>query len=324
MSVSWQPTAEISLLRQRAALLADIRDFFSNRGVLEVETPMLSAAGTVDRHIQSMPTQTYSPCYSDGTAWLHTSPEFAMKRLLCAGSGDIFQICKVFRAEELGSRHNPEFTMLEWYRLGFSMLQLMAEVDALCQGLANGRLELNESCYLSYQAAFESTVALNPFSATAAGLLACLESNQIDVPSGCNKADLLDLTMALLVEPRLPTDALVFIYHYPAEQASLAKINSDDPGVALRFELFLNGMELANGFEELQDASEQARRFEAEKQQREQASLPDVPIDNHFLNGLAAGLPACSGVAIGIDRLAMALLQKDHIDQVISFSAENA
>jgi lysyl-tRNA synthetase class 2 len=320
----WKPSADMEILRQRAAIIAQIRQFFAVRGVLEVETPILSAAGTVDVHIQSMTTQSHSAGYNDGSAWLHTSPEFAMKRLLCAGSGHIFQICKVFRAEELGSRHNPEFSLLEWYRIEFSMLQLMAEVDELLQELASQRLDLDESVYLSYQGAFESTVSLNPLLATATELQACLEAVEVDIPNNCSRSDLLDLTMSLMVEPRLPKHALVFIYHYPADQAALAKINSNDPSVALRFEVFLNGVELGNGFEELQDCVEQTARFEAEHSLRAQQGKQQVPIDCNFLAGLSEGLPRCSGVAIGVDRLLMALLAKEGIAEVVSFSAENA
>lgn len=324
MNESWKPTAELDVLRARADIIASIRRFFELRQVLEVETPVLSAAGTVDVHIQSMSTESGCAAYNDGPAWLHTSPEFAMKRLLCAGSGDIFQICKVFRAEELGSRHNPEFSLLEWYRIDYSMLQLMAEVDCLIQQLAEGKLDLQESCYLSYQAAFETTIGLNPHTAKASELLACLSGEAIDVPANCTRPELLDLVMALLVEPKLPNDALVFIYHYPADQASLAKLNPDNPNLAQRFEVFLNGMELANGFEELQDCSEQTARFTAEYAQREAQAKPLVPIDKRFLAGLAAGLPACSGVALGLDRLAMVLLGKQHIREVISFPADIA
>lgn len=321
---SWRPSASIESLHERAKLTAQIRDFFTDRAVLEVETPVLSAAGTQDLHIQSMRTDSGSSGYQEGGAWLHTSPEFAMKRLLCAGSGDIYQICKVFRAEEQGSRHNPEFTLLEWYRLDFTMLQLMSEVDSLLQGLSKPYLALDESVYLSYQAAFESTVSINPLTVTATKLQARLIEEGIDVPAYCSRADLLDLTMSLLVEPRLPANALVFIYHYPANQAALSKISPDDSSVALRFEVFLNGMELANGFEELQDAAEQAARFEADRCARLDNGKLAVPIDCRFLDGLNAGLPACSGVALGVDRLLMVLLQKQAISEVLSFTAGNA
>lgn len=324
MKKQWKPTAEISLLRARAQIVQQIRRFFDSRGVLEVETPVLSAAGAVDLNIQSMTVDTYSPAYANGRAWLHSSPEFAMKRLLCAGSGDIYQICKVFRAEELGSRHNPEFTLLEWYRTGYTMQRLMLEVDSLIQTLATGLIDLRESRYLSYQAAFESTIFVNPLTASAAELAACLSEHEVELPAGCDRADLLDLCMALLVEPRLAKDRLVFIYHYPANQAALSKLNPDDPSVALRFEVFLNGMELANGFEELQDAGEQAARFNQEFQARARAGKSEVPIDQNFLRGLAAGLPQCSGVALGVDRLIMVLTETHQIDGVLSFSASNA
>jgi lysyl-tRNA synthetase class 2 len=204
------------------------------------------------------------------------------------------------------------------------MLQLMAEVDGLIQQLASGKISLGESCYLSYQAAFETTIGLNPHTATATELLGCFDNQPIEVPDNCDRAALLDLTMALLVEPKLPKNALVFIYHYPAAQASLAKLNQDDPSVAQRFEVFLNGMELANGFEELQDWAEQSARFDSEYAQRKQHGKALVPVDKRFLNALASGLPACSGVAIGLDRLVMMLLGKAHINDVISFPADSA
>ena len=319
----WQPSASLATLKIRARLLQRIRAFFQAREVLEVETPLLSSAAVTDPHIESYAIQ--DPQHGK-PRYLHTSPEFAMKRLLAAGSGSIYQLCKVFRQGELGQRHNPEFTMLEWYRLGFDHQQLMAEVDNLLRELLDDYLTLGETLRLTYRDAFVQYAGLDPHTSTIQQLQAKVQQLGIDV-SGLNdteKDPWLDLLMTHVVEPALPRDCPVFIYDYPASQAALARIRQDDPPVAERFELYIYGMELANGFHELIDAQEQRQRFEADNRARQAAGLAPMPIDAYFLAALAAGLPACAGVALGFDRLVMLAGGAKSISEVLAFDADRA
>lgn len=316
---SWRPSAAFSVLRQRAAILQRIRHFFAERQVLEVETPALSHAASSELHLQSM--RTNGPDMP--TTYLHTSPELAMKRLLAAGSGDIYQICKVFRAGEQGKRHNPEFTLLEWYRVGYDMPALMRELAALLGELLSVRLQA-EPLTLTYQQAFLDFAQVDPFSADAEQLRAAFQANIQQDVSGANESDWLDLILSMVVQPRLPRDRLVFITHFPATQASLAKLDPDDPRLACRFEVFVDGLELANGFEELADGVEQQRRIEAEQASRRAANLPCLPVDQHFLAALKAGLPPCSGVAVGVDRIVMLVCELEQIAGVLSFDFDRA
>jgi lysyl-tRNA synthetase class 2 len=319
MDTSWKPTAPLDALQQRADFLAAIRQFFAERGVLEVETPILSHHGTTDPHIESFRT--------DDGLWLHTSPEFAMKRLLAAGIGPIYQLGKVFRHGEQGRRHNPEFTLLEWYRPGFSDGRLMDEVEALVRTLLSGHLELGEGLRLSYTEAFQQTLGLDPLAAPVTALAQVAAEHGIAIDMAADEAlrdTWLELLMGMVVEPGLPAGHPVFITHYPARQASLARLDARDPRYARRFELFLGGLELANGFDELADAGEQARRFEQERQARRDAGQPDVAADTHLLAALEHGLPACAGVAVGVDRLLMLALGAEDIRQVIAFPFERA
>ncbi|NOZ37723.1 MAG: EF-P lysine aminoacylase GenX, partial [Gammaproteobacteria bacterium] len=294
----WQPSASLDILRLRARLLAQTRAFFHARDVWEVETPLLSQAATPDPHIGSF-------TVSSSTRYLHSSPEFPMKRLLAAGSGSIYQICKVFREAEAGRRHNPEFTLLEWYRIGFDLRALMGEVDVLVRELLGDEedsecLALKDTQYFSYAQAMQRFAGLEPLNADITVLQNCAQHHGLDVPALGDERDAwLDLLMSHVVEPALPRDCPVFIYDYPASQAALAQIRGQ---VAERFELYLNGMELANGFHELANATEQRQRFEAENQRRLQMGQPVMPLDTHFLTALEQGLPDCSGVALGFDR----------------------
>ncbi len=317
--MSWRPSAPLQQLQARARLLAGIRAFFVERGVMEVETPALSHFGVTDPHLHSLALS----CNADA-CFLHTSPEFPMKRLLAAGSGPIYQICRVFRDGEQGRLHNPEFSLLEWYRPGFSLPRLMDEMQALIEKLAGRELPAKR---LSYADLFAEYLGLDPLRAdieelkTAAMQHGQEQLAQLDLP---DKDAWLDLLLSHCIEPRLPTDALVYVYDYPASQAALARLSADDPRVAARFELYAGGMELANGFHELSDAAEQRRRFRQETRKREQLGLPAVPMDEHLLQALAAGLPDCSGVALGLDRLLMWLTGVDHIDQVLAFPFDRA
>lgn len=316
---NWQPNATIQKLRQRAELLTEIRQFFLNKGVLEVETPAMSHATVTDVHLHTFKTDFIGPGYSNGQPlYLMTSPEFHMKRLLAAGSGSIYQIGKAFRNEENGRHHNPEFSMLEWYRVGFNHHDLMDEMDELLQLI----LKSGKAVRTTYQKAFLSVLDVCPLeasldelrhSAKKLGLSDIAEKEQ-------NRDTLLQLLFSVGVEPKIGQQSPAFVYDFPASQAALAKINQDDPRVADRFEVYFKGIELANGFHELDDASEQLARFVEDNQQRLNMKLEMQPIDYHLIEALKAGLPACAGVALGIDRLVMLALECEHIDQVTAFS----
>ena len=318
MDSRWQPSASIDVLKQRAQLLTQTRAFFAEREVLEVQTPVLATAGNPDPHIDSIAADLSQGGFAAEQGWLNTSPEFCMKRLLSAGSGDIYQLAPAFRAGEAGRWHNPEFTILEWYRLGFDMPQLMAEVADLVMDLAGQTLPVQQ---LTWADAWRAE-QLDPNNE--AELLACLQAEQIDVPTGLSLAALQDLAFSLLLQPQLGEQGLCFVYHYPAEQASLARLAPADNSVAERFELFWQGVELANGFVELADSSEQAARFAADNHQRQQHQQPTIAVDQHLLAALAQGLPACAGVAVGFDRLAALLLNKTQLADVLSFNASRS
>lgn len=318
-SEDWRPTAPIANLKLRAELLKQLRTWFETRGILEVDTPALSGAGATDRHIHSFRV-------ADGRSfrYLHTSPEFPMKRLLAAGSGDIYQVCKVFRAGEAGRLHNPEFTLIEWYRTGFDHFRLMEEVAGLLAELLPSRGRKTE--HLSYREAFQRHTGLDPFTANAA---ACCESwRRMGLPGeldatldsdGC-----LDMLAGAVVYPALGHDGLTFIYDYPASQAALARVRPGDPPVAERFEVFLDGIEVANGFHELAEPGEQRTRFEADRAWRKAHGLVDVSLDERLLAALEAGLPECAGVALGFDRLVMIAAGAGSLQDVMAFTSDRA
>lgn len=320
----WQPGASIEVIRARARLLADIRRFFFGRDVLEVETPICCRAGTTDPAIESFKTEYTGPGAAAGQSlYLQTSPEFPMKRLLAAGVGSIYQICKVFRNGEMGSRHNPEFTLLEWYRIGFDHHRLMDEVEELVCSLFSKPIK---SQRLTYQQAFENQLGLNPHTASLSELHQCATQNGLEFDESAfdNKDAWLDLLLSHLIEPSFPKEQLVFIVDYPASQSSLARLNPDNPNVAERFELYYGGVELANGFHELTDANEQRKRFEADGLKRKQSGQDQVPIDENLLQALKNGMPECAGVALGVDRLLMLITGEDRIDGVLGFSGKRA
>lgn len=316
---NWRPGAELTVMQQRARMLQMLRAFFAQRGVLEVETPVLNRHAVTDVHIDSLPV-TSDPA----GAWLQTSPEYAMKRLLAAGSGPIYQVCKVFRAGEAGRRHNPEFTMLEWYRPGFDHQALMDEVDALVRELLDESVP-GPTVKLSYRQLFEHYLQLDPFSVTLDELQRQARHASIDMvgDEAMSHDDWLDLLLTHLIEPQLPKDRLVFIYDYPASQAALARLQQiDGVEVACRFELYLGGMELANGYYELLDPVEQRQRFENDQHRRQEQGRRVPDMDEKFLAALEHGLPDCAGVALGLDRLLMIAAGKDDIRDVLSFSME--
>jgi lysyl-tRNA synthetase class 2 len=317
-SQDWRPAATLRVLKARAELYGSVRAFFANRGVLEVETPILSRHATVDRHIDSFATT--------NDRWLQTSPEFAMKRLLAAGSGPIWQIAKVFRIDEQGRHHNPEFSMLEWYRPGFDHHALM---DELAQLLVDCGVALT-CTRLSYREAFERHAGFDPLTTGAAALRTRLRERGIDEPQGLEASEIadadfwLDLWMSLVVGPRLGIGAPVFVYDFPASQAALARVRAGDPPVAERFELFWHGLELANGFHELTDAGEQQRRFEADQAWRASRRRVVPPYDAALIDALHAGMPDCAGVAVGLDRLLMLKLGLERLEQTLAFAADRA
>lgn len=301
----------------------DIRRFFADRGVLEVETPAMSQATVTDVHLSPFQTHFVGPGAAEGlTLYLMTSPEYHMKRLLAAGSGPIFQLCRSFRNEESGRHHNPEFTMLEWYRLHYDMYRLMNEVDDLLQQV----LECDNAERLTYQQAFQRHLEIDPLSADKAQLRDVAEKLGVgDVAANENDRDtLLQLLFTVGVETNIGRDKPAFVYHFPATQASLAEISTEDHRVAERFEVYFKGIELANGFRELTDSHEQRQRFEQDNRKRTARGLPVQPIDENLLAALEAGMPECAGVALGVDRLIMLALNAETLSDVIAFSVDRA
>jgi elongation factor P--(R)-beta-lysine ligase len=315
----WRPGAARERLVARARMLATIREFFAARGVLEVDTPVIVNAPVSDVHLHSARVE-LTPAGSAGAPaqfFLHTSPEYAMKRLLAAGSGDIYQVCHVARALETGRLHNPEFTLLEWYRLGFSLGQLMDEVELLAGELLGGRRLPGRAERITYREAFLRELALDPFEASLAALAQAAAPLGLSVP--LERDGYLELLMGALIGPRLAAQRLCFVHGYPASQAALAQLEPGDPRVAQRFELYAHGVELANGFRELAAAAEQRARFEADNAARRRAGLPVHALDERLLAALASGLPDCCGVALGIDRLLMLATGAGHIEEVLAF-----
>lgn len=308
----WQPSASIQTLRQRAQALAAIRAFFHTRGVLEVETPLLCAAVTTDPHLQPMSLTTLGQ-----KRYLQTSPEFAMKRLLAAGMGPCYQLCKAFREGESGGRHNPEFTMLEWYQPGWDDEALMEEVDAFFQAI----LDCPPAKTTTYAALFYETFELNPHQASDEALQALVPKSL----ALTHRNDCLDYLFSHAIEPTLGHDAPLIVKHYPATQAALANVQEEEEGaVAKRFEVYVQGMELANGYDELTDPQVLRKRFEEDNKLRTQEGRPTIPIDEHLLAAMTSGLPKCAGVALGVDRLIQLKLGLETIAQVLSFDSVRA
>ncbi len=319
----WQPDAPISNLLKRAKIIRAIRTFFAERAVLEVETPAMSRAATTDIHLSSFQTDYVGPGAAEGMPlYLVTSPEFHMKRLLAAGSGPIYQLGRCFRNEEAGRYHNPEFTLLEWYRPRFDMYQLMNEVDDLLQAV----LDTDTAEFVSYEQIFIRHIGINPLDANKEELhLQAVKYHLVDEAAKPDDRDtLLQLLFSMVIEPVIGKEKPIFVYHFPASQAALAEISTEDRRVADRFEVYYKGIELANGFRELASETEQRQRFELDNKKRTERGLSEQPIDNLFLAALQAGLPECSGVALGVDRLIMIALGENNIDRVIAFTTYKA
>lgn len=318
------PTCSIEALKARAQLYRIIREFFAQRDVMEVETPIVSQAGVTDVHLASVQVQRHI----EGRVqqqYLQTSPEFAMKRLLAAGSGSIYQICKVFRDDEHGRKHNSEFTMLEWYRPGLDLRELMHETAALLNVCLAHRFDEIRPLVLSYKHAFQDRLDINPLQATLAQLKQTAQRVGLTLDLGDDRLAYMDLLFSHFVEPSLGFDTPIFLTDFPPEMASLAKVRLDEDGeeVAARFEVYIEGLELANAYDELLDASVLRARFEADNQERDKLGLQVMPLDENLLAALAH-MPECSGIALGIDRLLMVATQKLNIEQVIAFPGSRA
>ncbi len=325
--MSWQPSMSWKNAQRRSEVIAQIRTFFLSKNVVEVETPLLASSTVTDVHLDAFATQyQYSPhshCDQSSVLYAQTSPEFAMKRLLASGYGCCYQICKAFRHEQHGRFHNPEFTMLEWYRLGFDHLKLIEEVAELLQ-LTLGCSQVER---ITYQELFIRELNIDPLLTNKEQLMTIISdhnklSDWLQIEECVDT--LLQFVMAELIEPKIGKDVPCFVYNFPASQASLAKISYSDSSVAERFECYYKGIELANGFHELTDANQQQSRFQRDNEIRLQLGKPQQEIDQYFISALESGLPSCAGVALGIDRLVMLALSADSIDQVLTFPITNA
>lgn len=309
--------------RRRARLLGAIRGYFERTGAWEVETPLLGRHGVTDPALDNLRVSVPVPSGPDqADLHLQTSPEYAMKRLLAAGSGSIFQICKAFRADESGTRHAPEFTLLEWYRVGADHHALMDDLEALLESVAG----LRGCRRRRYAAVFSEHAGIDPLTASTADLAACA-ARRIAMHDGRWREDralLQDLLFSHLIAPNLGRDVPEFVYDYPREQAALARLSACEPRTAERFELFMSGMEIANGFHELTDAAEQRKRFDADNARRRTLGRAEKAPDERLLAALRAGLPDCAGVALGLDRLLMVLCGKTRLSECVSFDLRRA
>lgn len=320
---NWKPTASIEALQMRARLNALIRRFFLDRGVLEVETPILSAAGNTDPNIESFQLDFSGPVAAGpARRWLRTSPEFALKRLLAAGIGSCYELGRVFRNGEIGRLHNPEFSMLEWYRVGWDHHELMDECAELVKEalrLAGKSATVRDT---SYRQLYLEQLGIDPLTASEAELRAPLAVFDINA-EGLSRDDWLDLLMTHLIQPSIPHNRILLVYDYPKSQAALARIRQGDVPVAERFEVYLGPVELANGYRELGDADEQRERFQRDISRRRKKGYATPPIDEHLLAALPA-MPDCSGVAMGVDRLLLAMLGVDRLSEVIALPFDRA
>ncbi|MBB3231030.1 EF-P lysine aminoacylase EpmA [Halomonas stenophila] len=324
MAIDWRPTAEIATLRERARLIGEVRAFFAERGVWEVETPVLGHGGSTDVHLASLSCEATTPSGRE-RLWLQTSPEFHMKRLLAAGSGPIFQIARSFRDGEVGGRHNLEFSMLEWYRPGLDLDGLIEETAALIRRLLPG--DPGPTRRRRYRELFREQLAIDPFTVDLPELRRLAgERGGLDM-GDAPRDDCLDLLISLAIEPHLGRDGIDVVVDYPASQAALARRHrdvEDGEWVASRFEVYRDGLELANGYDELTDGDEQRLRFAEDNAARRALGLPEVDVDQRLLAALAAGMPEGSGVALGLDRLIQLALGKASVAEVMAFATPSA
>ncbi len=307
--MSWEPSATIDVMKLRAQVNAQIRTFFQTRNVIEVETPIANPYAVTDQYIDSIAT--------DNGRFLHTSPEYAMKRLLAFYKCDLYQLCKVFRANETGSFHHSEFTMLEWYRIGVNYKDLMKEVAELISFLVSNYFELLENTFISYRDIFKKYAGIDFQTATQADYIQVFADHSIGLNSFISMDQYQELILDQIIMPKMKKQRITFVYDFPAEQAALAKLNQQ--GFAERFELYFGGVELANGFQELTDAQQQLSRFEEDNRKRLLANKKAIEIDKNFIAALESGLPESSGVALGIDRLLMVILGAENINDVLTF-----
>lgn len=318
----WRPTAGFDALRLRAQLYATIRAFFAERAVLEVETPILSMAGNTDPNIESFALEFSGRTEgAPRTRWLRTSPEFPLKRLLAAGVGDCYELGRVFRNGEAGGRHNPEFTMLEWYRVGWDHRNLIDETVVLVKAALALVGRTAKVSTTTFRDLYRERLGIDPFLASEQALRAALGGIEID-PQGLSRDDWLDLLMTHRLQPTFDRSCITVVHDYPASQCALAKLrvgDGDEPTIAERFELFLGPLELANGYHELTDAEEQRLRFLRDHDSRSSRGAALPPMDEALLAAMTHGLPACAGVALGVERLLMAMLGTDRIADVLSF-----
>ena len=315
----WQPTATVEALRLRAAFNRLAREFFHARGVLEVETPVLSLAGNTEPNIASFSLEFSGR--TDGaprTRWLRTSPEFPLKRLLAAGIGDCYELGRVFRDGEAGGRHNPEFTMLEWYRVGWTLEPLMDETVALVQAALSMIGREATVSRVSFRDLYRQQLGVDPMTADLETVRNAAAGIAID-GDGLTRDDWLDLLITHHLQPAFAADCITIVHDWPASQAALARLRPGDPPVAERFELYLGALDLANGYHELVDAAEQRARFVRDLERRRERGAAEPPLDDAFLAALDAGLPDCAGVALGVDRLLMTLLGTGRIADVLAF-----
>jgi len=323
---AWQTTSTQKILQTRANLISLIHDFFIQNGVLQVDTPAISHCANTDPNINSFIVHEKVNNENQEQFYLHTSPEFPMKRLLASGMGSIYQICKVFRSCEKGRYHNPEFTLLEWYRVAIDHFELMDEVEALLNKIKVQYPFYETTQKYSYQELFLNFIGIDPLKNNVADLINYIKQRSdtsLHNVDSMNHDELCEYLMSHVIQNEMPDKSLIFVYDYPASQASLAQLNNDKV-TARRFEVFVSGIELANGFHELQDAKEQRRRFLKEQQSRLAAKQDIYPLDENLLSALESGLPNCAGVALGIERLLMLLENAQHINEVLTFPFDRA
>ncbi len=318
-TLDWQPTTSREVLIARAEMLSKIRDFFKSKKVIEVDTPALSQGTVTDVYLESMTSCCNSVEDGSRTLYLQTSPEFAMKRLIAAGSGCIYQICRAFRDDESGRVHNPEFLLLEWYRMEYDHFQLMSEMDELL-GLVLGTKKAHK---VSYQQLFMDYLQFDPLTASTDDIqhLVLKKINGLKLD---DRDQMLQVLFSSLIEPSIAKNRPLMVFDYPASQSALARLSTSDQRVAERFEVYYRGVELANGFHELTHEGEQRQRFLNDNLQRKATGKEEKPLDERFLSAIGSGLPDCSGVALGLDRLLMLLLQKESIVEVMPFPINRA